>query len=65
MWIGTEDHAQVLDGGLGKVTGVRRDAAQWRWAARAWPMWWEWYRRGFGWKWGKAEDDGLGDSGVA
>lgn len=65
MWIGTEDHAQILDGGLGKMAGLGRDEAQWRWATRPWPTWCEWNRKGFGWQWGKAGDDGLGDAAVA
>lgn len=65
MSIGTEDHAKVLDGGLGKMTGLGKHEAQLGWATRAWPTWCEWHRRGFGWQWGKAGDGGHGDAPVA
>lgn len=65
LWIRIKEHAQILDGGPGKTSGLGRVIARWRWAVRAWPTLCEWPRRGFGWWWSKAANDGLGDAAVA
>lgn len=68
-WIGSVDGSTWpcpgLDGGQGEMAGLGRDVAQQRRATRAWHTWYGWHWRGFGWQWGKAGDDGLGDAAVA